>query len=148
MPAQDALPPVPLLDSRDALDVVVAASPRGPPVSSVAVSGVVSAPPPVHGPAGSCVVPCRCCCRWSWCVRLGAPPCAPLFDPRVSAVRRPFPPCFFIRSLLRQVTRQKLASKLYATQIANWGFIFFYPVMKSTLLTGRALKSLSHARSI
>ena len=29
-------------------------------------------------PAGSRVVPCRCCCRWSWCVRLSAPPCAPL----------------------------------------------------------------------
>jgi hypothetical protein len=25
---------------------------------------------------------------------LSAPPCAPLFGPRVSAVRRPFPPCF------------------------------------------------------
>ena len=34
------------------------------------------------------------CCRWSWCVRLSAPPCAPLFGPRVSADRRPFPPCF------------------------------------------------------
>ena len=32
--------------------------------------------------------------RWSWCVRLSAPPCAPLFGPRVSGVRRPFPPCF------------------------------------------------------
>jgi hypothetical protein len=47
-PAQDALPPVPLLDSSDALDVVVAAPPRGPPASSVAISGVVSGPPPVH----------------------------------------------------------------------------------------------------
>ena len=27
-------------------------------------------------------------------LRLSAPPCAPLFGPRVSAVRRPFPPCF------------------------------------------------------
>ena len=44
-PAQDALPPVPLLDSSDALDVVVAAPPRGPPASSVAG---VSGPPPVH----------------------------------------------------------------------------------------------------
>ena len=34
------------------------------------------------------------CLVWSWCVRLSAPPCAPLFGPRVSAVRRPFPPCF------------------------------------------------------
>ena len=44
-PAQDALPPVPLLDSSDALDVVVAAPTRGPPASSVAG---VSGPPPVH----------------------------------------------------------------------------------------------------
>ena len=44
-PVQDALPPVPLLDSSDALDVVVAAPPRGPPASSVAG---VSGPPPVH----------------------------------------------------------------------------------------------------
>ena len=50
-PAQDALPPVPLLDSSDALDVVVAAPP-GPAVSSGAVSGVVSAgrPPIQRGP--------------------------------------------------------------------------------------------------
>ena len=44
-PVQDALPPVPLLDSSDALDVVVAAPPRGPRASSVAVSGVASGPP-------------------------------------------------------------------------------------------------------
>jgi hypothetical protein len=43
-----ALPPVPLLDPSDALDVIVAAPHRGPPVSSVAVSGVVSGPPPVQ----------------------------------------------------------------------------------------------------
>ena len=46
-------------------------------------------------PSGSRVVPCWCCCRWSWCVRLSAPPCAPLFGPRVSAVRRPFPPYMY-----------------------------------------------------
>ena len=39
---------MPLLDSSDALGVVVAAPPRGPPASSVAVSGVVSGPPPVQ----------------------------------------------------------------------------------------------------
>ena len=41
-----SIPPVPLLDSSDALDVVVAAPPRGPPTSSVAG---MSGPPPVHG---------------------------------------------------------------------------------------------------
>ena len=65
---------------------------------SVAVSGVVSAircPPPVQrGPVLFRFHVGGCCCRWSWCVRLCAPPCALLFGPRVSAVRRPFPPCF------------------------------------------------------
>ena len=46
------LSPVPLLDSSDALDIVVAAPlaapPRGPPVSSDAVSGVVAGPLPVQ----------------------------------------------------------------------------------------------------
>ena len=50
-------------------------------------------------PAGSRVVPCRCCCRWSWCVRLSAPPCGPLFGPR-ACVRPPsvgpFPLVLFI----------------------------------------------------
>ena len=31
-----------------------------------------------------------------WCVRLSAPPCAPLFGSRVSAVRRPVPSCFML----------------------------------------------------
>ena len=96
-PAQDALPPVPLLDSSDALDVVVAAPTRGPPASSVAG---VSGPPPVHpGPVLFHVGVAAAGPGVS--VRLSAPPCAPLFGPRVSAVRRPFPPCFIYVSLLR-----------------------------------------------
>jgi hypothetical protein len=107
-PAQDALPPVPLLDSSDALVVVVAPPPRAPPASSVAVSGVMSGPPPVQrGPVLFHVG--RCCCRWSWCVRLSAPPCAPLFGPRVSAVRRPFPPREFSLALLRGQLQRAVA---------------------------------------
>ena len=101
-PAQDALPPVPLLDSSDALDVVVAA-PQGP--ACLVCCWCVRSP---SRPSGSRVVPCWCCCRWSWCVRLSAPPCAPLFGPRVSAVRRPFPPCF----IYLIVTRKHLSSVL------------------------------------
>jgi hypothetical protein len=33
---------------------------------------------------------CGCCCRWSWCDRLSAPLCAPLFGLRV-------PPLFYLR---------------------------------------------------
>jgi hypothetical protein len=87
------LPPVPLLDSSDALDVVVASPPMGAPVLSGAVSGVAVRPPlPSSG------VPCCSVWvllpRWSRCIRLSAPPCAHISGPRVSAVRRPFSSCF------------------------------------------------------
>ena len=78
--------------------LVVAAPPRGPPACCLVCCclswGRVRSPD--SRPAGSRVVHVRVAAAGpaSWCVRLSAPPCAPLFGPRVSAVRRPFPPCF------------------------------------------------------
>jgi hypothetical protein len=80
--------------SYDCIDVVVAAPPGGR--LSRLVLSQVSCPVSLPSSAGSRIVPCGCCSRWSWCVRLSAPPRAPIFGPRVSAVRRPFPPCFIL----------------------------------------------------
>jgi hypothetical protein len=46
-------------------------------------------------PAGSRVVPCGCCCRWSRCVRLSTPPCAPLSVPVCPPSVDPFPLVLF-----------------------------------------------------
>jgi hypothetical protein len=101
----------PLLDSSDALDVVVAACLLPAPAGGgclvwCGLSPQVLCPVPFPSSGVPCCSVtdrrCGCCCRWSRCVRLGAPPCAHLFGPRVSAVRRPFPPGFILFLLSRR----------------------------------------------
>ena len=76
-------------------------------VSSGAVSGVVSGPPPVQRGPVLFRVGVACSRRQvgpGVSVRLSAPPCAPLCGP-VSAVRRPFPPCFIVSVRSKRVER-------------------------------------------
>ena len=92
-------------------------------------------------PAGSRVVPSRCCCRWSWCVRLSAPPCAPLFGPRVSAIRRPFPPCFIYLLVGSKRLRRHELFRMFAHDIVLYigegggGEIMMYWYVSSWLLS-------------